>query len=995
MADGLRYAAFGAALSFGLASAAAVPCDGLSQGKPEKIPIRPGVDVEIEVPAASKGMLIEEFGGDLQVRAGSDAEFVDISIRPPRLGIAAVRSGSSRVTVRLNPAHAASSIVVTTRCANEGDLRFFEALQRRYVEQIAAGADRAKAAIPQIERELATVTNLVQRAWLMHALANATLSAGQHDQSAKLFELTRAAWQAAGEPARAAVALTAIGEDLSRAGEFDEAESALEVAQAELKTAGQTYYELRARTQRCLILSRRGLPTESVRCEAEVADRYEELGELAAAAASGISIANLWMKLGNLKSARERLLRIDAYRASLLPVTRAKLHEAFGTYYLQTGELDSAARELLAASTQMAEIGLPSDQAVIDLKLAGVALQAGAYAEELRLLERALSTVGNDGPPEIVSAIALRAASAYLVQGNFDEAVRHLATADAICARMSKLDCEEQVRQTRVLLWLQTHETEKARVALMSAPVPKLAITAVSEQLLAARLQIVDSDPEGALKLLDEMPREVANPELQLNYDLLRAQALVASGQRQAALQWLQLALARTIAQTSALDAVALRASARHRITGLQSALFDFIEPETNGEVSASTMATVRGVIDLANPLWLLNANRISSRLPEAMRQGLSAAVADGKPVDQRQLFLSFAVAGNEPSPAATGTVHRKSQPAQGVTKSDSSTVVLIPLPGQVQFRLLALKDGLARQCLAMSRAEFDELTARFEAALDGRETEIAGLDSAAQRWYDAVMACQPQVSRHWDVVANSGSRSLPWAWIAARADARGQTEPSVSVRFDTSPDARPALRPRATSVLNLDISGDAVLPFAATEANRVSAVMTKAGVPVRTLAASQITVESLFAELSDGGAWIHLIGHGNPASYGSLYAGLWLPGPEGPLLIAFPEIASATLTADLVILSACGDAKGDRGFAGSRLRTAEGLLAAGVGAVVASSNPASDAAAPFWTARFYESLLAQGDVPIAAQSARRALRQSPHFRHPKYWAGIDSYTSH
>ena len=994
LADGLRYAAFGAALSFGLASVAAVPCDGLSQGKPEKIPIRPGVDVEIEVPATSKGMLIEEFGGDLQVRAAPDAEFVDIVIRPSRLGIAAIRARSTTLTLRLNPAHAAASIVVRSRCANESDLRFFEALSRRYSEQIEAGAKQAKEAIPQIQQELTVTADRVQRAWLLHALANALLSSGRHDESSEAFKRARVAWTAADDPVHAAVALLAVGEDLSRTGEYDLADVTLREAEAELRMVGLTYYELRARTQRCLILSRSGKPSESVACETEVAKRYEALGEIAAAGASGISIANLWLKLGKLELARERLVLVDKYGASLLPVTRAKLHSTFGTYYLQTGELDNAVRELQAASMRMGEIGLPADQANVDLKLAWAAQQAGAYAEELRLLERSITLLGDAGPPDQRSAVAIRAANASLVQGNVDAASQHLATAETICRQLDKPDCNELVVQSRVLLLLQTHDYAKARRMLESLPTLKLAGSVVPGQLLAARLQLAESHPDVALSQLDAIPRDFSNLDYELDYALLRGQALVATGRRQLALQWLQTALRRMVSQTQQFGAAALRASARHRVSRLQSALFDLVEVDSRGGIQPSTLGLLREAIDMASPIGLLSANGAPNRFSDDLRPGLSAAVERGTAIDQRQLFFALAAPTDTAGTLDSSGSRPGSPDRMEAAGTNSPALMLLPLPGEAQFRLIAWKNGEARQCLVMSRTEYDQLTLRFQNALDGRSVEIPALDSLAQYWYDAIIACHPQASMHWVVVANAGSRSIPWAWITARAESRAQAEPTLSIQFDTHLTAERSLRSGSASILNLDLSGDAALPFAAMEATRVAESLAKAGVSVRVPPSAAISVESLFAEMSTAGAWVHVIGHGNPTSYGSLYAGIWLPSPTGPSLVAFPEIASAHLSADLVVLSACGDAKNDRNFAGSRLRLAEGLLAAGVSQVVASSNAASDAAAAFWTSRFYTELVAQGDAPAAARGARRALRQTPHFRNPKYWAGIESYTS-
>lgn len=148
-----------------------------------------------------------------------------------------------------------------------------------------------------------------------------------------------------------------------------------------------------------------------------------------------------------------------------------------------------------------------------------------------------------------------------------------------------------------------------------------------------------------------------------------------------------------------------------------------------------------------------------------------------------------------------------------------------------------------------------------------------------------------------------------------------------------------------------------------------------------------------MLAGLAEPQRWVHLIAHGNPPDHGSLYSGIWLPAQDAPpLLLAFPEIAAARAGAELVVLSACGDARWDQRYSGSRLRVAEALLHAGVGMVVASANPASDAAAAYWTPRFYAALAEHGDVAHATREARALLRSSPHFRHPRHWAGLDLY---
>jgi len=983
-------AACAIALLAGLPLDAAVSCDAPLTTDPERIPIKPGHVLELDLPQQSRGLLIEEFGGDLSIRTAPEGEFVPISIRPNRLGIAAVRTTVTTVWVKLDPAHAASVALVRTRCARESDLVFFENLQVHFDQQIDAGAEKAAVVIDQTERELATIDDPHHRAWLLHANANAIMSAGLHEQSVSAFLRARDAWTAIADPARAAVALLAAAEDHSRTGRYDRADELLGQAQTELEAAGIPYYQLRAQAQKCLVLSRRGRVKESVLCETEVAARYAALGEIAAAGASGVSIANQWMKLGDFKLARERLLQVDRHGDALLPVTRAKLHAAFGTYYLQTGELDNAVRELVAASEGMAELGLPADQANIDLKLAGAAQRAGAYDEEIRLLERAQQMLGDTGPQDLKAVIAIRAANAFLAQNDPDSATSHLALAGEICERLNKLDCREQVAHASADALLRKGDLTKAQAILAELPEPLVSGSVVPRRLLLARLELLRNAPAAALQILPDPAPVFSNPDMEVTFALLRSEALVTAGQARKAIDSLQQAIASLSRGANASGVPALRASARHRIVRLQSALFDSFDPTVDATHAVLSWSELRSTIDEHNPLRLLGNKAAAQRLPETLRPALSGAVAQGSSIDQRALFLALA----SPSEAqvSKSAASDRTTAAGAPPDAGTNTLLVLPLAGNLHFRLLLVGPDSTKQCLSMPRAHFDRLTLEFEAALDGQDVDLAALDREAQRWYDSIRRCDRRSAERWNVVASAGSRTVPWAWIAARAQASGQAEPAVVIQYDTRVHQPAVLRTEGASVLNLDVEGDAALPLALVEANKVASVLATAGVSVRAPAVNNITPDLLFQEMAEAGRWVHIIGHGNSTRYGNLYAGLWLPGPTGASLVTFPEIASTNLNADLVVLSACGDAKQDRVFAGSRLRIAEALLAAGVGQVVASSNAASDSAAAFWTTRFYESLLGTRDPAVAAQAARRALRLSPHFRHPRYWAAIDVF---
>jgi CHAT domain-containing protein len=113
-------------------------------------------------------------------------------------------------------------------------------------------------------------------------------------------------------------------------------------------------------------------------------------------------------------------------------------------------------------------------------------------------------------------------------------------------------------------------------------------------------------------------------------------------------------------------------------------------------------------------------------------------------------------------------------------------------------------------------------------------------------------------------------------------------------------------------------------------------------------------------------------------------------PGDAGGDGLLRPhEIASLTLRARLVVLSACGTGLG-RPVAGEGLHgLARAFLIAGVPAIVPSHWDVSDRATAELMERFYRRLAGGEPVPRALSRAARELRREslPLYSHPHYWA--------
>lgn len=104
--------------------------------------------------------------------------------------------------------------------------------------------------------------------------------------------------------------------------------------------------------------------------------------------------------------------------------------------------------------------------------------------------------------------------------------------------------------------------------------------------------------------------------------------------------------------------------------------------------------------------------------------------------------------------------------------------------------------------------------------------------------------------------------------------------------------------------------------------------------------------------------------------------------------LLRLPEIFNLELRAQLVVLSACRSALGQRVRGEGLLSLARGFLYAGAGAVLATLWDVDDRASALLLSRFYRAMLIEKLAPPAAlRVAQNEIRRDPQFADPRYWA--------
>ncbi|MBL8298901.1 MAG: CHAT domain-containing protein [Rhodanobacteraceae bacterium] len=973
-----------AVLAAGLLAEASAACAPVV---PYSLPLAPGNTVSLQV-AADAPVLLEEMGADVEYRRGSETAFATINAPPSRLGFAVVAPGAAQLELRIKSGQGGGRVWVSD-CINTGDVLFWSHLAELHTTYLRAGSEAGRTARLRIEPLQWLPLDPFKRSRVASAQANALLSAGLLAESGAAFAQARTLWLAAGRPDHAAVSLLAQGENASRTGHFAEAEALLARANEELLREGVTYYALRSQAALCTVLSRRGDFAASVACEQRVLAAMQQAGEEIEAATRQVSLSNQYMRLDEFARARELLLAADRTAAQMSPIVRSRLESAWGSYHLYRADLPAAAARFAQAALVLAGQGLPTDQALIDLKLASLAALSGALDERRRLLERALARLDAKEAPPLRADSQLQLARALRDLGEAQSANTLALAARDTCRSTGNRECSTAARLIEAQALMDLGKLDLAAAALAQAPDSDAALTRLDFALAAARLQLAYGRPELALQ---QLPGELAAADdlaLQVQYARLKAASHAALGDRAGALASVREVFERQLGQAESWPSAALRISARNRLAELQATLLGLLLVPGTESLDLAGFEQIAAVIEQGSVQHLFRRPSAAA-LDAPLRRVLSAAVLGATSDKQRELFAALA---RTPSAAAV-LAPALANPSAGEALDESDAVV-VPLQSEHEFLLLVRRADVVRVCRRWPLQQYRELVARFGRVLDGEPGDFSALEAAAADWHAALKDCHPGLpaARHWHIASLPGTRALPWAWIAA-AGADAASEPLVSTTFriprrriDTLP------RPALVTLLDLNMPQVESLPFATRERAALEKLLGAKGIAQRRVMGADDTPQGVLAVLSRSEV-VHVIGHANPPAYGQLYQGLWFESERRPSLLTYPEIVASPSQAELVVLSACGAGVAAEAAFGAASRLAEAFIAAGARRVVAASNALSDAAAPTWAQTFHDSLWKSGDVAAAARDARRVLRQSPHFRHPKFWAGIEVYLS-
>ncbi|HVH35654.1 MAG TPA: CHAT domain-containing protein [Tahibacter sp.] len=775
----------------------------------------------------------------------------------------------------------------------------------------------------------------------------------------------------------------AAGDNASRANRFDVAREWLTQARDELERLGVTYYALRSEGSLCTVLARQSDVDAAIACESRLIPRWIANGERRETAVRQISAGNLSLRAGRLPAARQFFLDAEQSASVLSPVLLSRLSAGLGNYELMLGNFPAAATHYARAVHRLGNAGIPDEQTNLDMRLALLASVAGALPDQIRLLESAQKRLSEANDPIRLGEVNLLLAKPLLRLGDPQKALSAARTASRLCSAAENRRCIELATliEIETLAALDPSAAEKKLAELPALSEP----SANGRRIyLEAKVQLALAKPSESLRLLGRLNLQRNDLELQTDVSLLRAESLQQLGQRENAMTELGTAIRAESEAVSDWSSVALVISARAYLVELQSAFFDLALAASGESAQTSGLDAIRSVVQATDPRRLLQ-RRSATTLPESVRRKLSASIIENRLDSRREAFAAMTQGTAQTQPRLV-PAQRPAQP------SPNHQTVLLPAIGKEGFSLLAVSGTQVQTCLRWTASRYRDLAARFSNVLDGADGDVAGLHEAAAELHGAVRACGRGNVGNWHVVKLPGVPLLPWSWIAAAGPATDE-EPTVTISF-TLPDTWDSAlaKPASLLLLDLDMPSVAPLPLASVEADTLSSELSKKGIDAQHLRASELSLDDIDRALAAADV-VHIVGHANPATFGSLYQGLWFESRSAGTLITYPEIAGRDLRAELVVLSACGTRPDQAGsqFAWS---LAEAFVAAGAQRVVSAANPLSDAAGPLWTKTFHDTVWRTGDAAIAARSARQALRKSPHFRHPKFWAGIDYFIS-
>ncbi|MEO7916258.1 MAG: CHAT domain-containing protein [Dokdonella sp.] len=943
---------------------------------------------------------------------------------PYRYGIHRVELAPGQV-LNLRPAAARSSLAssattiraeIIVTCGT-GPV---DAQRRDWLDQVAAttkplttflsptqSADLQRA----IDRLAASATGPADVALATHVRAQILLLGNRHADSVDAFADAAERWQAAGDPARARVALVGEVEDLQRLARHDDALAVVDKAAATLPR--HDYFAARLRLSRCLTLRYLARMNEALACFRTGSAAMQQLGEIPDLVSALQDMADVSRYLADNETAR--LVGTRALRLAVLPqmeLQRGRIHLMLGDIALEQGDMATAVVEQDLALTEFVASKSPRWEANAQLRSAELYLALGAFPEASDLVSAALSKLSERDAPARVAAAQVVRADIDIRLNRIDSARDGLARAVATYRRLAMPIDLDSAQLIQAQLELRSR-TLPAVAALLAKRDRKQKINAVDWRLIEARLLAAQDDcakAEQALLQLDSTRFSIQN---ELDRVQVRAGCQADKGDAAGAQASLLATAQRIAALARAVDNPLLRQMLVGYITPLRQQAFAiaFTSAATAmdaamawhwlrlDDVTAARGGTERSSTAATQFDSEVAAELLASRKNKGpAKSGRDVADRSASAAGPRRLLAVLAsdMTGASPANAIAGaTSVQSSVSLKTLQQRLGDAVYLSYVDAGEHSQLFWISRDAVRLVPTLNAIRLREATDQLLKQVGDAGTPMQTIASSAGALSKQLLTPDDAQSPPAILLIDAASplAALPWS-VLQWSDAQSllDTTRVSMVRVDDEPRSERSNPSNVAPSVNVFVAGQSgsaefgtLLNASAEPGLIASAIAASGGTMQRLTANDRASLLDAFAQPSP---WLHVAAHGDARASRVGYAGIWLDAEahHAPQFVSWLEILSRGSHNQLVVLNAC-DLAGTESSSSAGLSFADAVSRAGARDVVAARWQVSDAATALWVPAFYQAIGADRHAAAALASAQKRLRDSRMFRHPFYWA--------
>jgi len=981
---------------------------------PHNFPLR-GEPPELTLRPEDAGWLeVIEAGQSVAVARAGDGDVMTIP-QPLRYGWHWLEAGKgSEVTIRYRDAgqRARGSVDAILHCERTPQLSarltwLKHAAQIGRDLETPVNLERLAARLDAIGALEADASDAVQRATARHYRAQALGANNRSEEASRAFEEAETLWAAVHDDRRALAAHLGWIEELQAIDAHDKV-LALTPDVSSLHGA-QTYFSTRLLNSRCLSLQTVGRLGEAEACFRWMLDSYQTLDERAEYVVAAQSLAGLLRDRGNLDEAEKiGVSSLPMAGGPIAAQVRGRLRLMLADIALRRGAVPQALTHFDQALREFDQPLPGSKRWIVNayLMIAIMYEELGALDESYSALARAIAQLTTIDAPSRMALAMLVYADLEIDAGHVESALWWRRVAEETYSGVGATPSADAARAMRLLEQLDAGDAAGIAAAL-AGHVPGQPRVELRWQLLAAAFALTQNrlpEAQAAVSALRQFRLPLRE---QTRLAAFEAGFWLRSGDSARSLQVLfESAKAIGALAAGAGNLTVRYAVQRQQIPLRQQAFEQLLDSPRGVRLPADRIESLFAWLALQQD-YASNARGASASdtaFAQAVATELLAPAASVKAAAestaQRQLLSILAQRGNETAakaePSASGA-----PTLAGVQQALAPDAALVAyLDGGARGALLWITRDAANVFAAAAPDEVRNAQLALRDLLRSPASPVAAIDAAQRRLSKALFGhAPPAPPQRLYVLGDDATDGV--AWAALRWP--GQAEPVIAstavsiVQFDPLA-AAPTPHPASVKVIVAEQRGgnDASLPrlaAAGVEARQMAPVL--AGHDMRVEEDAVATRASVLAALAQPGGWVHIAAHGVAQPQRIGYAGIWLEpaaGDSTPPFLSWLDVLDVGARADLVVLNACR--LGDGGnVVGANFSFATAVARAGARHVVAAQWPVSDAASALWVPVFYAALVEdRGNDPARAlRAAQLRLRDSREFRHPYFWAGLQT----